>query len=290
MITKHQLFPSISESRLHVLSLLYLIVFSITHAGLFLPLRVAVCSLAIVALVFPAVRTRPVYWLVHGALFLLGLFFTYSYSSNHYYLAMYLSFYLALIMWDKPARGTDFNFCRYLLVVVFVFATLHKVASPYFMSGRMLADYVLSESSLNPGVGWLFEDLEEEKRVYQQAKEDINYQLVLSSISESRLSPLPATIAYRMRAFSMAILVVEALVVLLLLWNRSFRHPDFPLLILAFVWGTYLFRNEYSFFALICILALFASKPENHRNTWALIVTALIFLGFEIGRFAERLA
>ena len=79
------------------------------------------------------------------------------------------------------------------------------------------------------------------------------------------------------------IVVFEVVMFAALAVGRVFHHPAMPGLLLLFVWGTFLFRGEYTFFSLVCFL-FFLAKPRMPTLWKALILASMvIFLALDAG-------
>ena len=121
------------QDNLKRLFLIYLLIVCATHASMFPIVRLAVAMATMTGLFYKPVIREWRYWMIIALAFAGGLFFTYNYSSNHYYLAMYLLVALGIsdlkATYQMPA---GFNLPRILLAILFLFAILQKLTSPYF--------------------------------------------------------------------------------------------------------------------------------------------------------------
>ena len=81
---------------------------------------------------------------------------------------------------------------------------------------------------------------------------------------------------------AIAIVAFEGVMSAAIVSKRVFYHSIMPWLMFAFVWGTFLFRNEYSFFSLLCILFLFARHDMGLVWRRLFLLTIAVFLAYDV--------
>jgi hypothetical protein len=256
------------------LFLLYLLVMFATHSSILTGVRVWGSVFVIVALMLPELASRSAYWQVLSFTMALDLFIHYPSQANHYWLSLYIAFFFAIATYrEEQDTPLAFNVPRALLVAVFAFATLQKVMTPYFTSGRLLANYFLRGTSLTMPLAQIFNSHPDAVQAYLDAFGEISASTLLAGTAVPLTLPGPAFITICI-ALTAGIIFIEGAVFLALATNKSFEHPALPLLMIAFVWGTYFFRGECSFFALLCYL-FFLSQPRMAPVWKALLLLSM---------------
>jgi hypothetical protein len=264
--------------------LVFLLVLLTTHDGVLMGVRVWGALFVVVGLLLPAVTDRSAYWLVLSATLALELTFSYQSAANHYWLAIYTTLYFLLAAYRREqGRELAFNVPRWLLVVVFGFAGLHKAISTYFASGRLLGGYVLFGDSLYTPLSFLYGEAQDSAI---QTFYDVHAEVLSSTKLDGTSLPLVLPdegLPGILLAISVSVIVCEILVFLALAIPAVFHNRAMPALFLAFVWGTYVFRPEHTFFALLCLLFLL-SKPRM-PTLWKLLAlgSAAVFVALDVG-------
>ncbi len=260
----------------------YLVVLVATHDGISNVVRFGVAFLSLFAIVVPPVTRWPAYWLAVTLLLAADLLYSYAHAANHYYLTIYALAILALETYRR-SRGDElaFNLPRALLIVVFGLAILQKAISPYFLSGRLMADYVLTGGTLYWPLAWIYEGLDGATRAFEHQFDLISSDPALVG-SQLPIELPMAGFSLLVRGAAVSILLFEVGLFLALAWHRAFKHRLMPLLMLLFLWGTFLVRPEFSFFALLGILFMCARPDLNLRWTALFVVSIVLFLALEV--------
>ena len=260
----------------------YLVVLVATHDGITDEVRFGVAVLSLFAIVVPGVTRWSACWLAATLLLAADLFYSYSHAANHYYLTIYI---LAILTLETYRRGRGeelaFNLPRALLIVVFGLAILQKAISPYFLSGRLLADYVLTGGTLYWPLAWIYAGHDGALQAFERQFELISGDPTLAGAQVPIELPT-AAFSILVRGAAVSILLFETGLFLALAWHRAFRHRLTPLLMLLFLWGTFLLRPEFSFFALLGILFMCARPDLNLRWTGSYVVSIVLFLALEV--------
>lgn len=270
--------PSVGRS----LFLSFLLVLTATHEGVLDPVRVWAAMIAVAGLVVPGLAERSRYWFALAFTLALNLFFFYEDAANHFWVTFYTALYFALDSYRREGgREPSLNIPRGLLAIVFGFATLQKLLSTYFMSGRLLAGYFLRGSSLFSVLVRVFPDHWDLVDGYVDAHEAVSAAAPLQAASEA-LPALPEHFQLLCIALAVGIVVAELAIFVFLVVNPLFKSALYPIVMLGFVWGTFVFRPEYAFFSLVCILVLL-SRPDLSVVWKALIaLSAFVLLAFEV--------
>lgn len=265
------------------LMVVYVLILCTTHGGVATGVRFWASLFCLGALIMPTLLDRSLFWFVLGFTLSLNLLVNYAFAANHYWLTVYTVALFTIVAYrNEQGVPLSMNLPRALLIIVFGFATLHKILSSYFVSGRLLGDYILGGSSLTSTFSWFFEGHEEAIQAYWDTTSDVASSTMLEGVSMS-LSLPGEQFALVCQVIALTIVVAELAMFGVLVFKKAFDHPVMPVLMLGFVWGTFLFRNEYSFFALLCFL-FFLSKPQMKLH-WRLLVllSMATFLAFSVG-------
>ena len=259
----------------------YLVVLVATHGGVTDAVRFGVAFLSLFAIVVPPVTRWSAYWLAVTLLLAADLVYSYSHAANHYYLTIYTLAILTLDTYRK-SRGDDlaFNLPRAVLIVVFGLAFLQKAISPYFLSGRLMADYVLTGGSLYWPLAWIYPGHDGAIQAFEHQFDLISSDPALAGTLLPIELPM-AGFVLLVRGVALSILLCEIGLFLALAWHRAFKHRLMPLLMLLFLWGTFLVRPEFSFFALLGILFMCARPDLNLRWTGLFVLSIVLFLALE---------
>ena len=262
----------------------YVLVLCATHSGVSDGVRVWAALFCLSALFVPWLLDRAEFWFVLAFTLSLNLIYNYADAANHYYLTIYATLFFAIEAYRRGQgyAGTTINIPRALIIIAFFLATLQKIISPYFVSGRLLADYFLNGNSIYNTMSRLFTEhpaaVEGFRSAYHDvaANPDFNQSAIGLLLPGERFVELSQSVA-------LVILAVEFIVFASFATGRVFRHSLIPVVALSFAWGTYFFRPEYGFYALFCLL-FFLSRPDM-KTPWKVLVVASIaaFLAFDVG-------
>jgi hypothetical protein len=169
-----------------------------------------------------------------------------------------------------------------LLIVVFGFATFYKIKSVFFRSGRLLSDYILSGDSLPTVFNFIYgEKFETAISNYKQNSEILACQFPIDGQTIELIIPDPSYIII-VQIITLGIIIIELLIFLSFIIPNYFYSRHLPLIIILFVWSTFLMRNEYAFFSLLCILTYYARPKMIKPYKLAMVLTIAFFLAFEI--------
>jgi hypothetical protein len=194
---------------------------------------------------------------------------------------MYLLAFLAVqaLAREKDIKLT-YNIPRAFLVIVFGFATFHKIFSEYFRSGRLVASYILDGSSLDVVRAWLFPGfLDKAWDTLDQSRE--------IAATSNMLEPLTAPIEFFdpnfvifCKVLAIAIILAELVVFAVFAKKSWFFSTWSPYVVLSFIVGTLLFTNENTFFSILMILFLLArpNLPTFWNRTFMLSIFTLLIL------------
>ncbi len=291
IITKKlDLKPLSNKDLLYYVVLFYLISLCATHGGVVTAVRVLVLLTSILALIFPVLIKRSMYWLSIAIIFSTNLIPNYANAANHYYLTLYTLLFISLLAYrNEIGSGLKINISRVLLVITFGFATFHKILSGYFLSGRLLADYALKGSSFFNTFSFIYGDKwEQTVQAYRDSSAELASNTHLGAMNFPIDIPGDSFIQI-CQILALSVILIELIIFLSLLINKSFNSRFLPYLLLSFLWGTMLIRNEYSFFSLVCILFLF-SKPDLKPILKLLFILSIgIFLAFDMSSLGVKI-
>jgi hypothetical protein len=241
--------------------------------------------LAIAGLLVRELTSGYRFWLLLLVGLSLNVIWNYADAANHYYLTLYAAGFFAIEKY-RQRHNTEpaINLPRGLLLIVFGFATLQKLWTPYFRSGRLLADYFLRGSSLQGALALFFPGHDQAVLAYL----DVHAELAGIPPAHALALPIAApgeSFLLLCQILVITIAVLEGVVFLYLLIDKLFNHFTFPLLMLAFVWGTFIFRDEYTFFALICFLVYVARPALSVAWRLALLASFCALMACEVSGF-----
>lgn len=271
------------------LFLVFLVILCPTHGRIVDLIKVEVVVLAAVGLLVPWLTSRWEYWTLFAALFVVNLVYSFEHSANHYFLTLYTCLALAVMAYRR-SRGERprINVPRALLIVTFGFAGLHKLLSDYFMSGRLLASYFLKGRTFQRPLELIYDDFPETIQAYRAQLDALseNASVVATSLPISVPSPGFDVLC---TVLAVSIAIAELAVLGMLVWNRTFYAKWFPYVLVGFVWGTYLFRNELTFFSLLCILSLLGMTQATRLGRALLAGSAVVLLALSLNEVYLRL-
>jgi hypothetical protein len=270
------------------LFLVFLLIFCPTHGRIVDLIKVEVVALAATGLLLPRLVRRWEYWALFSALLSVNLVYSFQHSANHYFLALYVCMALTVITYLEGLGDTvRINLPRALLIITFGFATLHKFLSEYFMSGRLLASYFLKGRTFQRPLELIYEGFPETIHAYRAQLDHI------SGHATTAASSIPITVPAHFdtlcTALAMGIGIAELTVFGMLASKRAFYSQWFPYVLVGFVWGTYLFRNELTFFSLLCILGLMGLTQASRLGRFLLAGSAVVLLSLSLNEIYLRL-
>lgn len=226
------------------------------------------------------------FWVVLGLVLLTNQYQNYFHSANHYWVLIYTTFAIGLHNHLKTTNCKNFNVFRYLLIVVFGFATFYKIKSSFFRSGRLLSDYILTEETLPRTFGFIFGDkYYKAVEAYMQNSDLLACKFPVDGQTIELILPDPTFVTI-IKGITIAVIFVEVIICFLFLNKKSFYGKHFPLIVILFVWSTCLMRNEYAFFSLLCILTFFARPQMLKLYKLAMVGTIIMFLSFEVSNIS----
>lgn len=253
--------------------LIYLIILSITHDEVHLYIKIGTLVISGIGLLFKNTRINPLFWLSIALVLLVNLVFRYTSLSNHYFLTFYTTLAIAVSVLSSEKK-THLIF-RYLLIAVFFFAVLQKIINPYFTDGRLIGSHVLSGGMLYQVMNYTYPSNVESVIEYDSLLQNIKA-IPSDSVVELSSGILANEILPIAQAITYFVLSAELLILILLLFKKSFDSPTFHILFVAFIWATAIFRPEYSFFSLLLILMLLA--VEKWRRTPVILTLGSLFV------------
>jgi hypothetical protein len=270
--------------------LVYVILLLSTHTQLSSGPRIMGGLIAVVGLLMPGILRFPYYWLLFATALAGDLYTNYSGVANHYWLTVYTTLYFAVDAWrQERGEALAFNLPRALLIVTFGFATFHKLASSYFMSGRLLGQYFMGGHALYIPLSWIYPGLESSVQSYHDAKVQVD----AAPIFDGYALPfdLPGEhFALLCATLTVSIAILELVIVAVLVIRPSFQSAVLPAALIAFVWGTFTVRGEYTFFSLVMLLTLLA-RPSL-EPIWRLLLygSLAIFMALDVAGMGALLS
>ncbi|MGH7794634.1 MAG: hypothetical protein ACREQ2_07025 [Candidatus Binatia bacterium] len=219
--------------------------------------RVWTGFLAVAGLANHALFFRRAYWFSMTLALALNLFYRYEIAANHYFLSVYVSALFAV--WVAP-DGTRFvKVGGTLLALVMVFAVVGKLLSPYYLKGNLVGEVFLTGSLSGPL-----------RLVWPEIRLSVNHYVVNfeaakaipPGVAVGLAASVPSTaFASFCQATAISIIVIEGLVAAA--FAARWKHQ--AALLAIFLWGTYIFRAEHHFLALLAFLGLTSLESPMSR-------------------------
>jgi len=264
-----------------LLFFVFLIVSTLNPYRLEYFVKFLILPISILVVVFPVLLKEWKIWLLTSIFLVLNLFFNYLHTSNHLFIATYFSWIVTLILISKHDFQDSLRISsKYLLALVMGMAVVHKITSPEFYSGSFMSfEFLLGLRYFFPII-LLWPNfnsyIEENRSIYTEIfnknfDEEINYNLV---------SPGEEFFIFS-KVLSFLTIFYEAIVMLFLLVYPKYRRLTHILLI-SFIWFTYLYTNENSFFSMLCILGYVISYEDQKKIRTLYILTIILMLSMDV--------
>ena len=223
-------------------------------------------------------------WLVVSITLTLNLIFNYFFTSNHLFIATYFSWCITLILISKDDLFGSLRLCsKYILVLVLGMATIHKITSISFTDGSFLAyEFLLGLRYFLPIIlVWPnFNIFISQNRVNVT---DLVDSYSIEEITSEIAFPGGEFFVFT-RIFSYITILFEAALFLVFLTYPKYKSVTHILLI-SFVWFTYVYTNENSFFSMLCILGYMLSFDDQKKFRLLYVLTIFIMLGMDLINF-----
>ena len=263
------------------LFLIWLICVLTTH-NILEPVQIIGFILCFVGLFSAQLISNPRFWYILGTVLVLNQIERYFHAANHYWLSIYITFAIGIYHHTQNRDDISFNVFRYLFIVVFGFATFYKIKSSFFRTGRLLSDYALRDHTLPSTFRFLYgENMDAAVKSYKLNSELLACKFPIDGQSIDLTLPDPSFIIL-LQTFTIAVIIIELLIFITLIIPKYFYSKHFPIIIIAFVWSTFIMRNEYGFFSLLCVLTYFSRADMIKEYKLTMVVTIALFLSFEI--------
>lgn len=263
-----------NKENLKKLFLLYLLVLCLTHGEIHVYVKMIIGLSSFIGIIIPGISSKLIFWVFILMSLIFNLYFSYSYSSNHFFLATYtVGAVIIERIRSKSKSAPLVNSYRSLLILTFGLATLQKIISPYFLSGRLIASYILGGGSFYEVLSFI--NPNHEALVYSY------YDTTMLAKSEPFLTSFPISMPGEnfilvCIILSFLIIAFEILLFTLSANSKYFYHPKFAWILIGFVWITFTFRQEYAFFALLIIL--FLLSVDNVKGNPGIVLKLNVFV------------
>jgi len=267
-----------------LLFFVFLIVSTLNPYRLEYFVKFLILPISIVVLVFPILLKEWIIWLLISIFLVLNLYFNYLHTSNHLFIATYFSWIVTLIIISKD----DFNDAlrissKYLLVLVMGMATIHKITSQEFYSGSFMSfEFLLGLRYFFPII-LLWPNFNSYIDVNRSIFTEISNENFDEEIIHNVVSPGEEFFIFT-KILSFITIFYEAIVTLFLLIYPRYRRLTHILLI-SFIWFTYIYTNENSFFSMLCILGYVISYEDQKNFRTLYILTIILMLSMDVISF-----
>ncbi len=241
---------------------------------------VAWVGLGVVVFAGAAHRGGWVGWAVVAAGLVLGIAGRPLAVANHHFVLTWASLALALAL-SAPAEerlALVRHNARWLLVAIMAFATVHKLVSGPFMDGSFLGFGMATGAFGEPVLRFCASCVE---AISRNAADVGAFRATVPEpgVAVTLVDPLPS-LPDVARAFGLAILLVEAALLVLFLFAPRARATH--LLVLAFATGLGVIRQELTFISVVVVLGYMSCPAEHGRLRWAYLAGAVAFSGLSI--------
>ena len=239
-------------------------------------------SLAVI--IFPFLMRKWAAWLLISVFLTLNLYFNYLHTSNHLFIATYFSWIVTLVLISKD----DFtealrSSSKYLLVLVMGMAVIHKITSPEFYSGSFMSyEFLFGLRYFSPII-LLWPNFDNYISQNQSGLGEIFNTNFDGENSVSIVYPDEEFFVFT-KILSYFTIFYEAVVVLFLVIYPRYKRLT-HILLLSFIWFTYIYTNENSFFSMLCILGYLISYSGQKRFRTAYIITIILMLSMDVLSF-----
>jgi len=271
------------KESLKKLFLLYLLVLCITHGEIHYYVKILIVAFSLMGIFIPRLSSQLIYWLIILSALVFNLYFSFWYSSNHFFLAIYtVAAIIVELLISKKRSQLLVNPYRSLLIITFGLATLQKIISPYFLSGKLMASYILGGGSFYRVLSFIKPNHENLVYAYYDTTILAKSQPLIGDLNSFPISIPGEEFIMVCIILSVLIVIVELLLFILSANSKCFYHPKFVWVLIWFVWITFTFRQEYSFFALLLILFLLSVDKIRRTPNIALILSVFLLLFLDI--------
>jgi hypothetical protein len=240
--------------------------------------RVWIGFLAVAGLANHELFFRRAYWFSMILALALNLIYRYEIAANHYFLTVYVAALFAV--WVAPDGARWVKVGGKLIALVMVFAVLGKLLSPYFLNGNLVGEVFLTGGLTGPlRFVWPEIRLNVDRYIvnFEAAK------AIPPGVVVSLAASVPsAAFASFCQATAISIIVIEGLVAAA--FAARWKHQ--AALLAIFLWGTYIFRAEHHFLALLAFLGL--TSIESPTSKYAKILRLSFYFFAVMGTVQYR--
>ena len=267
-----------------LLFFVFLIVSTLNPYRLEYFVKFLILPISIVVVVFPILLKEWKIWLLTSIFLVLNQYFNYLHTSNHLFIATYFSWIVTLILISKDDFHDSLRISsKYLLALVMGMGTIHKITSQEFYSGNFMSfEFLLGLRSFFPII-LLWPNF----NIYIEENRSIFTEIFNKNFDEEMIhnivSPGEEFFIF-LKMLSFLTIFYEAIVTLFLLIYPRYRRLTHILLI-SFIWFTYIYTNENSFFSMLCILGYVISYKDQKRFRTLYILTIILMLSMDVISF-----
>lgn len=267
-----------------LLFFIFLIVSTLNPYRLEYFVKFLLLPVSIAALIIPGLLKNRVIWLLTSVCLSLNLYFNFLHTSNHLFIATYFSWIVTLILISKDdfqdaLRVTS----KYLLVVVMGMALIHKITSQEFYNGSFMSfELLLGLRVFFPIIliwpnfnGYIGENQSVLTEIFTQRFDEENIYNVVSPGEEFFIFA---------KILTFLTIFYETIVTLFLLIYPIYKRLTHILLI-TFIWFTYIYTNENSFFSMLCILGYVISYDDQKKFRTLYVLTIILMLSMDVLSF-----
>ncbi len=246
--------------------------------------KLIILPVSIAVVIFPFLLKEWKIWLIISISLVLNLYFNYLHTSNHLFVATYFSWIVTLILISKDNLHDSLRISsKYLLALVLGMATIHKFTSQDFYSGSFMSyEFLLGLRRFFPIV-FLWPNFNSYIEENRSIVTEILNKYFDEDISQNIVSPGEEFFVFT-KIFSFLTIFYEAIITLFLIIYPRYKRLTHILLI-SFVWFTYIYTNENSFFSMLCILGYSISYEDQRKFRIIYILTIILMLSMDVVGF-----
>ena len=243
-----------------------------------------ILPVSIAVVVFPFLIKKWAAWLLISVFLTLNLYFNYLHTSNHLFIATYFSWIVTLVLISKDDFSEALrSSSKYLLILVMGMAVIHKITSPEFYSGSFMSYEFLFGLRYFFPIIILWPNFNNYISANQSGLGEIFNRNFNGESADNFVYPDEEFFVFT-KILSLFTIFYEAVVVLFLVIYPRYKRLA-HILLLSFIWFTYIYTNENSFFSMHCILGFLISYREQKRFRTAYVITIILMLSMDVLSF-----
>ncbi|MEM7241610.1 MAG: hypothetical protein AAF429_05450 [Pseudomonadota bacterium] len=266
-----------------LLVLFAVVSFSVLVEQAYMPIlaKILVPWLCLIAVINASRNLRAAMLLIATVLLFLNVLTDWYRVANHSFMISFIGLGLFLMVAAEEKGADVMRFmARYILCALMALALVQKLISPYYMSGNLMADYILNEPSIFSNLINLFvpDHLNTLHQINQIERNLVNSPLTDTATRPLQVSPLIPVIAMML---TYASLFWQAALEAVLLFKSKlglWTHR----IIIFFVLIIYATVDENEFLSMNCLLGYAMTDDSTKRARFWYVLMIFFLLGFKL--------